>query len=361
MPLRDVIHWSFTRRWRTCQLAMSVAAATAVVAGAPAAASPAPSATSPDTATATGVTAVQVTRLPDNPIIRLGSGPGLEENINGPSLIRVPDWVDAPLGRYYLYFAHHKGAWIRLAHAARPEGPYTLHAPGSLALADSLFPTQPPVLTGEQASRASEPYAHIASPDVHVVPERREIRMYYHGLNHDGRQVTRVATSSDGLHFTARPEVLGAPYFRVFRHGGAWYALAMPGQLYRSADGLSGFVPGPRLFNPQMRHSALTVRGSTLHVFWTQVGHAPEHVLHSTIALSGDWTQWRDAGGSEVLRPEQPWEGADLPVAASTRGAILARVNQLRDPALFEDDGNVWLLYSVAGESGIAIARLTGL
>ena len=26
-------------------------------------------------------------------------------NINGPSLVRVPEWVENPLGKYYLYFA----------------------------------------------------------------------------------------------------------------------------------------------------------------------------------------------------------------------------------------------------------------
>ena len=38
-------------------------------------------------------------------------------NINGPSLVRVPEWVENPLGKYYLYFAHHRGAYIRLAYA----------------------------------------------------------------------------------------------------------------------------------------------------------------------------------------------------------------------------------------------------
>ena len=32
--------------------------------------------------------------------------------------------------------------------------------------------------------------------------------------------------------------------------------------------------------------------------------------------------------------------------------------NPLRDPAIFEEDGRVYLLYAVAGESGIAIAEL---
>jgi hypothetical protein len=33
-------------------------------------------------------------------------------------------------------------------------------------------------------------------------------------------------------------------------------------------------------------------------------------------------------------------------------------VNQLRDPAIFEEDGRVYLLYSVAGEAGIGIAEI---
>jgi len=51
-----------------------------------------------------------VSRFESNPIIypdMLGLAGELGANINGPSLIRVPDWVERPLGKYYLYFAHH--------------------------------------------------------------------------------------------------------------------------------------------------------------------------------------------------------------------------------------------------------------
>ncbi|MBI3972242.1 MAG: hypothetical protein HY332_13225, partial [Chloroflexi bacterium] len=58
-----------------------------------------------------------VHRFPTNPIIRPHMDGRMGDNINGPSLIRVPDWVDDPLGRYYLYFAHHRGTYIRLAYA----------------------------------------------------------------------------------------------------------------------------------------------------------------------------------------------------------------------------------------------------
>ena len=47
------------------------------------------------------MTAPRVELLPGNPIIRPEMLPGRDgENINGPSLIRVPAWVKNPLGRY---------------------------------------------------------------------------------------------------------------------------------------------------------------------------------------------------------------------------------------------------------------------
>jgi hypothetical protein len=175
-----------------------------------------------------------------------------------------------------------------------------------------------------------------------------------------GRQLTRAATSTDGLHFTGLAEDLGAPYFRVVKYQDYYYALAMPGIVYRSRDGLTHFEQGPTLFNPDMRHSALLIRDDTLHVFWTQAGHAPERILHSSIDLREDWMQWRQSEQSEVLRPQLPFEGSELPVATSQRGHIDERVNQLRDPAIFEENGDLYLLYAYAGESGIAIVRLIG-
>ena len=114
-------------------------------------------------------------------------------------------------------------------------GPWRLHEPGVLDLADSPF------------------VRHIASPDAHVDPARREVRLYYHGpltaaeragpSGRWGGQATRAAISPDGIHFTAR-----------------------------------GWIAGP--------------------------------------------------------------------------------ARQLRDPAIFEEDGQTYLLYAVAGEQGLAIARL---
>ena len=320
---------------------------------------------------------VRVERLLDRPIITPDLHPSIGVNIQGPSLIRVPDWVEDALGAYYLYFADHKGHYIRLAYADDVLGPWTVHAPGSLQIADSHFLTEPPEVAPDVAARlrasqerrgvpmshdglfeATTP--HIASPDVHVDDADRRIVMYFHGLDDVSTQVTRVAISPDGIRFEARPERLGRSYMRAFRHDGYSYAMSMPGQFYRSRDPLGGFEEGPLLFNPNMRHAALLKRGDTLLVFWTEVGEAPERIKLSRVDLTGDWMTWKATPGIEVLRPERDWEGADAPLEPSVRSTAYGHVNQLRDPAVFEDaaSGRVFLLYAVAGESGIAIAEI---
>ena len=288
---------------------------------------------------------MRIERFAENPIIRPGMDGRMDSptgpNINGPSLIRVPDWLEGALGRYYLYFAHHGGDYIRLAYSDSLAGPWRTYEPGVLDLKDSFFDD------------------HIASPDVHVDDDKREVRLYYHGKDAaHPRQVTRVAVSRDGLHFTARPEVLGQSYMRVFCWGGAHYGLAMPGIFYRSRDPLCSFERGPTLFSPDMRHAAVVLRDDTLHVFYTNAGACPEAILHSTIDLTRDWIEWRETRPQLVLEPETEYEGADLEPAPSRRGAIFGRVRQLRDPFVYQEDGGSYLLYSCAGESGIAIAHI---
>src|SRR5438105_15814638 len=102
--------------------------------------------------------AVHPVRSPHNPIITPQMSATLGENINGPSLIQVPSWVENSLGRYYLYFAHHQGKFIRLAYADQLQGPWKIYEPGTLRL-----------------NEVSLCHDHIASPDVHVDEEKRQI------------------------------------------------------------------------------------------------------------------------------------------------------------------------------------------
>jgi hypothetical protein len=288
-------------------------------------------------------------RFVENPVIHAGL-PGLAgeigSNLNGPSLIRVPSWVANPLGRYYLYFAHHHGTYVRLAFAERPEGPWAVLPGGVLPL------------------ESTAAHDHVASPDAHVDDEARTIRLYVHGCGPEGRavQVSFVATSADGLHFTARPDRLGPFYFRVFRHDGWHYALAKEGnesgRLLRSRDGLAPFEPGP-LVIPRMRHAAVAVRGDVLDVVCTRIGDAPEQLLYTAISLASDWHGWRPGALVPLLAPELDWEGAGEPLAPSRPGRAFGRERALRDPALLRDeDGRLLLVYAVAGEQGLALAEL---
>jgi hypothetical protein len=318
---------------------------------------------------------VRITRLAGGPIIHQGLDASIGANIQGPSLIKVPSWVAKPLGKYYLYFADHKGRYIRLAYADDLAGPWQIHMPGSLQLADSHFLTEPPTVNAEQRAQIEANFAargveiahdlitevtapHIASPDVHIDEVNQRIVMYYHGLEALGRQVTRVATSTDGINFLADPRILGRTYFRAFQWRDMTYGLAMPGQVYRSLEPLGPFDQGPMLFNPNMRHSAVLVRADKLWVFWTQVGDAPEHIKVSTIELTEDWLDWRNSAGSEVLRPDFEWEGAAAALVPSIRSTAYGMVNQLRDPAIYVEGEDVYLLYAVAGEAGIALAKV---
>jgi hypothetical protein len=190
---------------------------------------------------------------------------------------------------------------------------------------------------------------------------KREILMYFHGI-YNGDQLTFMATSRDGLHFDAGAEVLGPYYFRVFAHQGWFYGIAknynIDGVLLRSKDGRTPFEVGRHIL-PRMRHVAVRREGDILEIFFTRVGDEPERILLSRITLTGDWNSWQPREPVEVLAPERDYEGAHLPSAPSRSGAVHIPARQLRDPAIYEQDGRVYLLYSVAGERGIAIAELT--
>lgn len=280
---------------------------------------------------------MRVERFPNNPIITPDKVIG--SNINGPSLIRAPDWLEDRLGKYYLYFAHHRGKYIRLAYADSLAGPWSIYEPGTMKVKETHF------------------QEHIASPDVHLDHKNRQIIMYFHGVLPDKGQVSSVALSADGIHFTALPEILGTCYFRAFKWQELTYAIAQPGIFYRSRDGLTNFEQGPTLFTRHLRHAAVKLDGDILSVFYSNIGDAPERILQSTIDLAPDWMAWKASEPRVVLEPELDYEGVDLRIEPSVGDWAPERVRQLRDPAIYRKGEDTYLLYSVAGERGIAIAR----
>jgi hypothetical protein len=244
-----------------------------------------------------------------------------------------------------MYFAHHRGKYIRLAYADSLGGPWTIYEPGTLKLEEA------------RAFRR-----HVASPDVHVDEEHSQIHMFFHGPARDrSGQWTGIASSTDGLRFEASDQLLSKFYFRVWQWDGSWYALAKNGnegwgELYRSQNGLTDFESRGN-FLRRLRHSAVLVRGQQLLVFYSRKGDAPERIVVATVDMRPDWHRWQPSEAMGVLRPEADYEGVEYSIQPSHYSRA-TRVNQLRDPCIYEEDGRVYLFYSIAGETGIAMAEL---
>lgn len=293
---------------------------------------------------------MKVVRFAQNPLVSPASSPAIGSNINGPSVIHKPEWLTRLPGQYLMYFAHHQGNYIRLAWAE------TLHGPWNI-FDEEIFPL-------DEAPCES----HVASPDIHVNEEERLIIMYYHGvLNDPYGQWSFRAVSGDGIHFKSDPDPIAPFYLRVFKYKDVFYGLAKihnrpgGGVLLRSPDGIQPFMQGPEIL-PNMRHAAIRLKyDDTLDIFYSRGGDCPERILYCSMSLKDDWLQWRPEEPITVLEPEYDYEGVNESLDASNFGWAPEPVRQLRDPAVYEEDGRIFLFYSNAGEQGICGAEVKGI
>ena len=362
-----------------------------------------------------------VERSENNPLIEVSDLTG--DNVNYPSVIKVPDWVDDPLGEYYLYFSHKRGQYIRLAYADAIDGPWEIHPPGTLHIKDTPF-------TG-----------HIASPDVHVDHDAQLIRMYYHGEtrvrdllrnpwrneryrydrygfrkreipyrilfnacrtvyktigqrrsykgtsdassdttqnsevgNETARissfeqrlwdlnlipspiQETRHAVSTDSLEFTSTSSILGPSWFAVFTYHDRHFALGRDGYVYTADSPTSPFTRTRKLFD-RHRHFGVHVVGDRLDVYYSRPTDEPEGILRTGVELGEDVDDWEKGNTERILDPEMEYEGADITDRESERGPADRR-RELRDPEILVENGETYLFYALAGESGIGLANL---
>src|SRR5690554_6283788 len=127
-----------------------------------------------------------------------------------PSIFHAGQYLDDPLGEWYLYYAPHENpGGIALAYADNLAGPWTEYANN-------------PLISNNWAPHYN--VSHISSPDAVWNPARGEMMMYFHGEN----STTRYATSSDGITFEygdrvvwnamGGPTVTESSYARVFEH-----------------------------------------------------------------------------------------------------------------------------------------------
>ena len=328
------------------------------------------------------------------------------ENINGPSLIRIPDWISPadrahPSAVYYLYFGHHTGDYIRMAWAANIIGPWNLYQIGSNVARGNRGVLDNGGRDINVGNGIVIEENHLASPDVHVDNENQRIIMYFHSGsstffngNEMNGQFTWVSTSPYGLDFNGNiePVRLAASYVRTFEHGNELYAFdnsadpkraldvnnpwEPPSNYYSGAtisnlwDARSGnFTQEPIEDNLglsraelRVRHTAVRLDGNTLQVFYTRRGDSPERVLMSTVNLNvGDFENWEFSfPPAEILTATSGWEGGQFEPEPSEAATAPENVNQIRDPYVFEDsDGSLYLIYAGNGEDALGIAALS--
>ncbi|WP_433076061.1 hypothetical protein ACQP1P_30720 [Dactylosporangium sp. CA-052675] len=126
-----------------------------------------------------------------------------------PCIRGVYDKITGGLGRYYLYYApHEKPGGICLAYGNSLSGPFTEYAAN-------------PII-----SNTWSPYysvTHVSSPHVLWSASNKKFYCYFHGENN----TTRMAWSTDGIHYTYFGVVLSTSmvpgttetsYARVFEH-----------------------------------------------------------------------------------------------------------------------------------------------
>lgn len=263
-------------------------------------------------------------------------------NINGPCIIKVPDFIKNSLGKYYLYFAHHQGSYIRMAYSNNILGPYTLYEYGVLHLKNTIG------------------YNHIASPDVIVDETNKRLVMYYHCPYNNGKtsQSTFYAYSFDGLLYNSEYINILHPYFRYFKYNEEEYGIAMykqKGSIIYKKNNIEYEEYGELL--PKSRHTSILVHNSKIFVFYSIVGDCPEHICYSEI-LKINKNKIKTGIKNSIVKPEYKYEHDDKKPKISKYGSSTDKVNQLRDPYVFKDDDKIYLLYTVCGEKGIAICEI---
>jgi hypothetical protein len=281
------------------------------------------------------------------------------DNINGPTCIKVPSWCQNKIAKYYLYFASHSGKSIRMCYADDLYEKWT-HLKGGVIKIDDL----------------NDAHHHIASPEIYINSKDKLIYLYFHAPSRSkNEQWSFLALSKDGLNFDRVIDRPLAPfYMRVFYYSNYMYGVVKGGGLWKSKTGLDEFELVTNLFNPLMkeeiwhndpgsvRHVGLYLSKHVLHIFFSRIGDKPERILHTSIDLSSSRDQdWLAGKCTEIIRPEEKYEGAEIPLKKSTAGAAHEPENALRDPHIMREENSFYLFYSVAGEQGIALSQFAGI
>jgi hypothetical protein len=196
--------------------------------------------------------------------------------------------------------------------------------------------------------------------------------MYYHCPfnNKKTSQSTFSSYSVDGLKFISNSDNIIHPYFRQFVYNNNIYGIAMksiclnPELVKKGCKSISVIMKKENntwieIGNilPWSRHTCILVKNEKIYIFYTLVGDNPEHILVAELFIdTKDRVNIQNI--KNIIKPELDYEHDNAPFIPSLYGPSHEAVRQLRDPYVFTDNNDTYILYSVCGEKGIALAKL---
>ena len=102
-----------------------------------------------------------------------------------------------------------------------------------------------------------------------------------------------------------------------------------------------------------IRHTAILVEDDIIYLFYSLIGELQESIYCCIL----DIDNFMITNNYKLLKPSLEYEGFNFPKEKSRIGMENKFVNQVRDPGIFINKNDKYLLYSVSGEKGIAIAK----
>lgn len=320
------------------------------------------------------------------------------DNINGPCVIALPDWLPKEKrvnakANYYMYFGHHQGTYIRMAWAEKITGSWHLYnadrntRPSKRGVLSLFSDETKKKIVFENSVEILD---HIASPIVTIDNEKKQFILFFHGptkltMEKKINQRTFVAFSADGIHFQndIKPVMLGDSYFAPFVYKSRYFAFSNRG-IFQAAPPKDAFYEVPFGFdfskvlwssrndffrdailktgNPifRVRHLSTYLDKDILHILFSSCFDTPEQIYYCTVRLdSGTSKDWKSNEFICVMRAKEVWEGGNLAPVMSEDGSAKTMINEVRDPYIFKDtDGRYYLFYCAGGERGIGIASL---
>ncbi|MDZ8201240.1 DUF1349 domain-containing protein [Microbacterium sp. SSW1-59] len=262
-----------------------------------------------------------------------------------PSVFHAGAYFDDPLGEWYMYIApHDRPGGIMLLYADSLEGPWTEYGAN-------------PII-----ARKWSPYFdvnHVSSPDAVWNEQADELYLYFHG----GNEVTRYATSDDGVTFDyggvavtnsmGGPTVTESSYARVFPHpdassGFAYGMFYMANEqdnirrlrLAESVDGQTWIVDPDYVVAPGAEEGQNVSAGDLWE--WNGQRYVVYHASSGkSYARTIDETL-RQVGSQPILLHEASGVGED--------------VGRVASPEIVTAEGGTYLFYESGNRTGATIA-----